>query len=127
MTSQASLDDVIAATGMNISLPEKIDGYSDVSYEAMPGGTAQATYSDGTDSIIIRKGFGNGDNSEDDSSYAYSATLDNILKETKVDVKGSDEKNLNAANWTKDDCSYSVVSTKALSVEALSKIISEIA
>lgn len=120
-----------ASIGYEISLPEQYNEYN-FSYGVMQGGddkilevNAYAVGDNGVsnDIITIRKGISNGDISGDYN--IYNDVRDINVNNINVEVRGNDGL-YNAAVWTADGYWYSILTTNAISPEALGEIVAGI-
>ncbi|MGN1388635.1 MAG: hypothetical protein ACI4WR_03215 [Bulleidia sp.] len=97
-TDDATLEQMVSATGISLEVPSSIQGNDLVSYRYMEG-LDEADYEG---EITIRKGTGSEDVSGDYNEYPVSRETDGIL------LKGMTEGIYEDAVWSADGYSYSI-------------------
>lgn len=129
--SYADKAEAETSIGYEISLPEQYNEYN-FSYGVMQSGddkilevNAYTADENGVskDIIIIRKGISNGDISGDYNTY--NDIRDINVNDMNVEIRGNDGL-YNAAVWTADGYWYSILTTNAISSEALGEIVAGI-
>lgn len=108
ITDCESLDEAEGVAGIAIRVPEKIEGYENISYSAMKRyQLVQVEYhQDEQHYICIRKAAGTEDISGDYNNYKEESTAE--IDGRQVTIKGNDGKAA-LAFWTDGDYSYSVM------------------
>lgn len=106
------------AVGFEFKAPDTADGLP-VEYCQAMDGLAEIDYSDGTRSIMLRKGTGTEDKSGDFNSYAEESTL--AVGDYSLTVKGNDGI-INLAVWNDSEYTYSIASADGLSADAVTAI-----
>ena len=126
-TDYDTLADAIAAAGFDISAPNYIDGYSQVSYRVMDADgeiMIELIFEDGNENEVrIRKAPGSDDVSGDYNDYEQEQAL--TVGDRDVTVKGNDD-TLNLATWTCDGYTYSVSVSCGMTSDALAALIADI-
>lgn len=107
-TDCKSLKEAEEVVGFDMSVPDKIDDYDDISYSAMKRyRLIQIDYrKDENRYVCIRKAFGNDDISGDYNKYNSEVMAE--LDGRQVTFKGNDDK-VSLATWTDGDYTYSVM------------------
>lgn len=101
------------AVGFEISLPETLDGYSEMIISTISDDTIQVIYTnDAGREIVIRKAEGTADISGDYNVYAEECTA--TVNGDIVTISGNDGK-YNVATWNADGFTYFVYTSDALS------------
>lgn len=124
-TEYASIEDVEAAVGFDVTLPELPDGYALSYIQALTErGLLEITYeNESGDELSIRKAPGDGDISGDYNDYAQSDTI--TVSDREVTLKGNDDA-VNLAIWAKDRYTYAVSASAGLSAEGMSELAAQI-
>ena len=110
------------AAGVTFEVPEKFGSYK-ISYIQAMEGIAEVRFSNGDDTITVRKGTGSDDISGDYNEY--KSVSEKEINGSTVTLKGSG-KGVSAAVWTDGKCSYSVVSDRSLTAKSMASLISKI-
>lgn len=121
-----TLADAARAVGFELTVPERIDGFSgDKTVQVMSGTTIQIIYSDGSDNrLFIRKAPGSEDISGDYNKYDEIRTA--AVNGCDVTLKGSSGA-VSTAVWTSGGYSYAVSADVPLRAEAMTALIAQIA
>ncbi len=119
-TDDATLEQMVSATGISFEVPSSIQGNDLVSYRYMEG-LDEADY-DGE--ITIRKGTGDDDVSGDYNEYPVSEEINGVL------LKGMSEGIYENAIWSADGYRYSITvnpgTENGFSEEVMLEIVSEV-
>ncbi|HBI51439.1 MAG TPA: hypothetical protein DDX72_01505 [Ruminococcaceae bacterium] len=121
-TEYKSVEEAAKAAGVTFEVPEKFGSYK-ISYIQAMEGIAEVRFSNGDDTITVRKGTGVDDISGDYNEY--KSISEKEINGSTATLKGSG-KGVSAAVWTDGKCSYSVVSDRALTAKSMESIISKI-
>lgn len=113
-----NVSEMSAAVGFEVKAPDSADGLP-VDYCQAMDGLAEVDYSDGSRSIIVRKGKGTEDLSGDFNTYKEEGTL--TVAGQSLTTKGGDGI-INLAVWTDGEYTYSINSSDGLSAEAVKAI-----
>ena len=111
-----SLEEAEKAVGIKLNAPEELDGYKIDSISSMDGVMLQVIYSNGTDSIFVRKMQGNASISGDYNVYDNS--VDFYVGGKNVSFKGNNGA-ISNAEWNKNGYSYSLYSENGASYETM--------
>lgn len=111
-----SLEEAEKAVGIKLNIPEELDGYKIDSISSMDGVMLQVIYSNGTDSIFVRKMQGNASISGDYNVYDNS--VDFYVGGKNVSFKGNNSA-ISNAEWNKNGYSYSLYSENGASYETM--------
>lgn len=111
-----SLEEAEKAVGIKLNIPEELDGYKIDSISSMDGVMLQVIYSNGTDSIFVRKMQGNASISGDYNVYDNS--VDFYVGGKNVSFKGNNGA-ISNAEWNKNGYSYSLYSENGASYETM--------
>ena len=121
-TEYKSVEEASKAAGVTFEVPEKFGSYK-ISYIQAMEGIAEVRFSNGDNTITVRKGTGSDDISGDYNEY--KSVSEKEINGSTVTLKGSG-KGVSAAVWTDGKCSYSVVSDRSLTAKSMESIISKI-
>lgn len=122
-TDYDSLDEAEKAAGFTVAVPEKIDGFDEVSYRyCKDTGLLEVIFNKGDSEIRFRKALGSDDVSGDYTLYPEVSTLN--IDGSSVITKGSDGK-IQLAVWNGNGYTYSVTNTDGLSRDVISEYITE--
>ena len=102
-----SLEEAAEITGFNLSVPDKIEGYEDISVQVISKELIQVIYDNGETDIYIRKAKGQEDISGDWNEYPDVA--EETIGGKTCTVKKKDGK-VYVVLWTADGYTYSVQS-----------------
>ena len=91
--------------GVTFRVPEKVDGYSARSFQAIENSMIQAVYTEGDDSLLIRKGADADDVSGDYTTYSQVKTV--AAGSRSVTLKGENGL-VNVAVWTEGGHAFAV-------------------
>ena len=116
----SSLRDAGFTTGFTLGVPDSVGGLTNCSVSIQQGNIMQAHFTGDSD-IFIRKSSGNVLDDNADHKKKYTGKV----KDTAITFIGNDKGDF-IALWSKDDYSYEVRSTKALSHSAMATIVSGI-
>ncbi len=121
-----SLEAMVEATGIELTVPEAIDPYTELSYDAIQDDFVEVIYydKDANEGYRIRKGIGDEDISGDYNEYAVTEQVD--VDGRDVTLKGDGE-TVRTAIWTVDGSTYAVDADEyAFTKEKMMELISEI-
>lgn len=104
-TNCNSLDEAIKISGINISVPDSIDGYPTIIYRAMKDSTVEIIYRNGNEEIRVRKAAGSDDISGDYNNYSQTKIISS--GDISVTEKGNNDK-ISLATWTNGNYTYSI-------------------
>lgn len=111
-TEYSSIDEAVKAVGLEISVPDSIDGYADRIIRVDPDHKMiEVIYKNSDDAEIrIRKAVGSEDVSGDYTKYAQSSAT--TIGDLNVTMKGANDK-VSVAVWTNGDYAYSITCSTA--------------
>lgn len=118
-----TLEAAAETAGFEMTAPETVEGYSEKAISAIKESLIKVSYSNGTDSLTIRKGKSSEDISGDYNQYEENGTLD--IDGLSLTIKGNDGK-INVAIWSADDYSFSITSSEGLTSDQASELVKEI-
>lgn len=124
-TDHKTLEEAQENAGFSITVPEKIDGYTQTMIQTLDKGIIQVFYQNDGQSdaeILVRKGVGSDDISGDYNKYDKKTQLD--IAGYQVTEQGNDGKVM-LATWTNAGYTYSV-STPGISESEMENIIQQI-
>ncbi len=122
-TDYESLTEAEKAAGFTIAVPEKIDGYDEVSYRYCKDiGLLEVIFNKGDSEIRFRKGIGSDDISGDYTLYTEVNTLS--INDSSVIIKGSDGK-IQLTVWNGNGYTYSITNTDGLSRDVISEYVTD--
>ncbi len=126
-TEYRTVAEAAAAVGFDISVPDAIDGYTDLTIRAdAESGMIELIYKNGDDAEIrIRKAAGSEDISGDYTQYAQESTAD--VGDLNVTMKGAND-NVSVATWTSGGYTYSIgaYAQAGISVDTMTVLISAV-
>ncbi|WP_085832284.1 DUF4367 domain-containing protein [Clostridium merdae] len=116
-----TLEDTEKLALFSVTLPEKMpEGYSQKSIDGIEKELIQFTFSNGENSIVMRKAKGSEDISGDYNEYSEKKTL--TVGDVSVAIKGKDGM-VNVATWVNDKFSYSITADKGLDTKTLGYLV----
>lgn len=105
-TECATLADAAALTGYDFTVPDSVDGYTDISITVLTDEQlTEVQYTAGNDRLCLRKAPGSDDISGDYNQYAESNTVD--VDGRSVTLQGSDGQ-VQLATWQDGGYTYSI-------------------
>lgn len=122
----ATLEDAADIAGFSIAVPDRIEGYPEITIQAVEGDMIQVFYSDkpledeSRNVVLIRKGTGDEDISGDYNQYETNETLE--LHGVEVTCSGADQL-VYKAIWTQDGYSYSICADNGLEAETVDALV----
>ena len=123
-TDYDSLAEAEKAAGFTVAVPEKIDGFDEVSYRyCKDTGLLEVIFNKGDSEIRFLKGIGSDDVSGDYTLYTEVSTLN--INGSSVITKGSDGK-IQLVVWNGNGYTYSVYVSTGISSDAMAKLAAEI-
>jgi hypothetical protein len=122
----SSLSDAAKIAGFEMTVPDSVDGYPNVTIQAMKDNMIQVFFSDkdmdadDRSDVLVRKGVGSDDISGDYNEYSQTESAQ--MSGMNVTLRGNDNKVFNVT-WTNDGYSYSIVADKGLDKADIEDII----
>ena len=122
----ADLEEAEKIAGFDISVPESIEGYPQITIEAVENKMIQVFYyegefgEEGHKEVLIRKGTGTEDITGDYNEYPETETAS--LHGADVELRGKDGK-VFAASWIQEGYAYAIDSTEGLTKEETDSLI----
>ena len=105
-TECATLADAAALTGYDFTVPDSVDGYTDISITVLTDEQlTEVQYTTGSDRLCLRKAPGSDDISGDYNQYAESNAVD--VDGRSVTLQGNDGQ-VQLATWLDGDYTYSI-------------------
>lgn len=105
-TECATLADAAALTGYDFTVPDSVDGYTDISITVLTDEQlTEVQYSSGNARLCLRKAPGSDDISGDYNQYAESNAVD--VDGRSVTLRGNDGQ-VQLATWLDGDYTYSI-------------------
>lgn len=105
-TECATLADAAALTGYDFTVPDSVDGYTDISITVLTDEQlTEVQYSSGNARLCLRKAPGSDDISGDYNQYAESNAVD--VDGRSVTLQGNDGQ-VQLATWLDGDYTYSI-------------------
>ena len=105
-TECATLADAAALTGYDFTVPDSVDGYTDISITVLTDEQlTEVQYSSGNARLCLRKAPGSDDIGGDYNQYAESTTVD--VDGRSVTLQGNDGQ-VQLATWLDGDYTYSI-------------------
>lgn len=105
-TECATLADAAALTGYDFTVPDSVDGYTDISITVLTDEQlTEVQYSSGNARLCLRKAPGSDDISGDYNQYAESTTVD--VDGRSVTLQGNDGQ-VQLATWLDGEYTYSI-------------------
>lgn len=105
-TECATLADAAALTGYDFTVPDSVDGYTDISITVLTDEQlTEVQYTAGNDRLCLRKAPGSDDISGDYNQYAESNAVD--VDGRSVTLQGNDGQ-VQLATWLDGDYTYSI-------------------
>lgn len=122
-----NIEEAEALAGLELKLPEKIEGYDKMELQVIPKEMIEVVYTKDNHKIVIRKGINNSETDGDVSGdhTEYTNVGDANVGEVKVTFKGDDEKDPRLAVWTVGSYAYSL-SSDELERSEFNSLISDI-
>ena len=118
-----TLDEAAKAAGFNMTAPDAVDGYTEKSIQVMSGEMIQVLFYDGNSMLHICKAAGNEDISGDYNVYAENRII--TVNDHSVTMAGNDGM-INLAKWKSNGYTYAAMSDKAMSIEAMTALVSQV-
>ena len=118
-----SLADATKAVGFDMTAPDAVDGYGEKLIQVMNNEMIQVIFLNGDSRLFLRKAAGNEDISGDYNTYAETQTV--TIGDNSVTMKGNNG-TISLAIWTNNGYTYAVTSDEAMSVEAMTALVSQI-
>lgn len=128
-TAFDSLEEAAQQAGFKLTVPDQLEGYSEITYQVLEGDETTATllevlYSNEEANLSIRKAAGSEDISGDYNTYDFSTT--ETLGENEVTMQGIEEGTVNLATWTAGDYTYAVSAASGISVQECTELVAEV-
>lgn len=119
-----NIDDATDIAGFSIDAPQNINGYPNITIQAVDNEIIQIIYTADTDeqSILVRKGIGTDDISGDYNTYDESMSA--TIGEYDVTLKSNDGK-IMLATWTSGAYTYAIT-TPGISQEEMTTLIQQV-
>lgn len=121
-TDYDSLEAACAGAGIELKLPEAVDGFDTVLYRGASD-MLEVIYSDGENEVRVRKATGSDDVTGDYNQYAETETR--TVGDLSVNARGENGL-VKAASWTADGFAYSITATAGLEPDALDTLVAAI-
>lgn len=112
----ATMQEAAKLAGFEMTVPETVEGFSDPVIQAIADAMIQVSFTDGKDSLLLRKGAGTDDISGDYNAYEQTKTL--TVGGQSVTVKGNGG-TVSVAVWTNGGYTYAIDAEGAGISEAL--------
>lgn len=124
-----SLEEATQAAGFELTAPEALEGYDEVTYQVLAGdedasALLEVRYSNEDASVSIRKAAGDEDISGDYNIYELSAT--ETIGENEITLQSNEEGVVNLATWTNGAYTYAVSAAEGISAQAFAELAAEV-
>lgn len=120
----ASLAEAAKAAGFDMTAPETVEGYEEKVVQVMNNEMIQVIFLHGDSRLFLRKAAGDADISGDYNSYSETKTA--AVGGSSVTLKG-DGGLVKLATWTKSGYTYAVMADEAMTPDAMTALVAQIA